>query len=180
MEGGRFATAAEALTRAIEREPKSPDLYYHRANAYRAQERWEEAFADAIRALDRDARNPSYYVLRGAIYRQYFKDVENAERDLTQALELDPTLAAGYQERGILYHQMRLLNDAERDLRQALARRGTPEGVVALAAVLRDKGEYDKASEALRGAIESFPDPSVRKSLKSELERTQAAKEADR
>lgn len=180
MEHGRFATASDALSRAIEREPNAPELYYHRANAYRAQELWEEAFADAIRALDRDARNPSYYVLRGTIYRQYFKDSENAERDLTQALEIDPTMAAAYQERGLLFHQMRLLNDAERDLRQSLGRRGTPEAVIALAAVLRDKGEFDKAAEALRGAIEVFPDPRIRKTLKAELERTTAAKDAEK
>lgn len=180
MEQGRFAAAAESLTKAVELEPNSPELHYHRANAYRAQEKWEEAFSDAIQALDRDARNPMHFVLRGAIYRQYFKDYDNAERDLTQALEIDPTLAAAYEERGQLYHDMRLLNDAERDLRQALGRRGTPEGVLALARVLRDKGEFDKAAEALRGALEIYPDPGVRKTLKAELDRTLAAKEAEK
>jgi tetratricopeptide (TPR) repeat protein len=179
MEAGRYAEASEALTHAIDQEPQASELYYHRANAYRVQEKWEEAFADAIRALDRDPRNPTYFVLRGIIYREYQKDHENAERDFSQALEIDPTLPSAYFERGVLYHDMRLLNDAERDLRQALARHGSPDGVIALASVLRDKGEYDKASEALRGALEIYPTPPVRKRLLVEIERTAQAKEAD-
>jgi tetratricopeptide (TPR) repeat protein len=172
MERGHYATAAEALSKAVVLQPQSAEFYYQRGNAYRAQERWEEAFADAIRALDRDPRNPLHYVLRGIVYRQYQKDPENAERDFTQALELDPGLPEAYLERGILYHNMHLLNDAERDLRQSMSRRATPEGVIALGRVLRDKGEYDKAADAYRRALEVYPDPLVRKTLQDELDRT--------
>jgi tetratricopeptide (TPR) repeat protein len=179
MEAGRYSEAAQALTHAIDCEPQAAELYYHRANAYRVQEKWEEAFADAIRALDRDPRNPAYFVLRGIIYREYQKDHANAERDFSQALEIDPTLASAYFERGVLYHDMRLLNDAERDLRQSLGRHGTADGVIALASVLRDKGEYEKASDALRAALEVYPAAPVRKRLQAEIERTAQAKEAD-
>ncbi len=180
MERGRYASASESLGRALALQPQSADLHYQRANAYRAQERWEEAFADSIAALDRDPRNPLHFVLRGVIYRQYLKDPENAERDFTQALELDPGLPEAFLERGILYHGMRLLNDAERDLRQSLSRHATPEGVVALGRVLRDKGEYDKAADAYRRALEIYSDPVVQKTLKDELERTLQAKDSDR
>ncbi len=180
MERGRYAAAVEALTRAIELQPQAGELYYNRANAYRAQERWEEAFADAIQALDRDPGNPMHYVVRGVIYRQYHKDTTNAQRDFDQALELDPLSPVALLERGILYHEMRLLNDAERDIRQALSRRASPEAVLALGRVLRDKGEYDKAVEAYRRALEIYPDPEVQKALKDELERALQAKESDR
>lgn len=180
MERGRYGAASDALTKAISLQPEAAELYYHRANAYRAQEKWEEAFADSIRALDRDPLNPLHYVVRGVIYRQYYKDTENAERDFSQALELNPHLPGALLERGILYHDMRLLNDAERDLRQSLGRRASPEGVLALGRVLRDKGEYDKAAEAYRRALEVYPDPVVQKALKDELERTLQAKETDR
>ena len=180
MERGRYAAAVEALSRAIELQPQAAELYYNRANAYRAQERWEEAFADSIRALDRDPGNPMHYVVRGVIYRQYHKDTTNAARDFDQALELDPLSPVALLERGILYHDMRLLNDAERDIRQAMSRRASPEGVLALGRVLRDKGEYDKAVEAYRRALEVYPDPEVQKTLKDELERALQAKESDR
>jgi tetratricopeptide (TPR) repeat protein len=180
MERGHYATAAEALTKAVALQPQSAEYYYLRGNAYRAQERWEEAFADAIGALDRDPRNPLHYVLRGVVYRQYQKDLENAERDFTQALELDPGLPEAYLERGILYHGMRLLNDAERDLRQSMSRRATPEGVIELGRVLRDKGEHDKAADAYRRALEIYPDRLVQKTLKEELDRTLQLKEAER
>jgi tetratricopeptide (TPR) repeat protein len=180
MERGRYAAASEALTRAIELQPEAAELYYNRANAYRAQEKWEEAFGDAFRALDRDPRNPLHYVLRGVIYRQYYKDVENAERDFNQALELDSLLPTAYLERGILFHDMRLLNDAERDLRQALAHRASPEGIIALGRVLRDKGEYDKAVDLYRRALDVYPDPVVRKTLQDELQRTLQTKETDK
>ncbi|HXX94547.1 MAG TPA: tetratricopeptide repeat protein [Planctomycetota bacterium] len=180
MERGHYATAASAFTSAIALQPQSAELLYLRGNAYRAQERWEEAFADAIGSLDRDPRSPLTYVLRGVIYRQYQKDPENAERDFTQALELDPGLPEAYLERGILYHGMKLLNDAERDLRQSLSRRATPEAVIALGRVLRDKGQADKAAEAYRKALEVYPDPIVQKTLKDELERVLQSKEPER
>jgi tetratricopeptide (TPR) repeat protein len=180
MEHGRYAAATEALTKAVELQPQAAEPWYHRANAYRAQEKWEEAFSDAIRALDRDPRNPLHYQLRGVIYRQYFKDTENAERDFTQALELDPLSSTAYLERGILYHDMRLLNEAERDVRDSLKQRASPEAILELGRILRDRGEYDKSAEAFRKGLEIFSEPVVQALLKEELGRTLQAKETDK
>lgn len=107
-------------TKAIDLEPNDPWAYFHRADLHRRRGSLDSAFADYTAAIDRDhfkERGLSgAYRRRGLIYlhrRQY----KQAIRDLTQALELNPSDLAAQQARGLAYLRRgdwnRALLDAE-------------------------------------------------------------------
>jgi tetratricopeptide (TPR) repeat protein len=180
LEKRRFATATDFLTRAIELRPGEADLYYHRANAFVALERYPEALDDFRKAVELDPTQAAFLAGRAALTQRVNRDYDQAERDFNRAIELDSHSFAAYYGRGELYHDLKLLRDAERDLRTALSIRAAPEGIRSLGQVLQERGEYDKATELYRKALEVYSDPLVQKALLEDLKRAQKSKERDR
>ncbi len=167
LEARRFARAAEALGRAAALRPSDPDLHYHQGNALLADSRYAEALAAFTRAIELQAR-PEFLAARGIVRHRHLKDPERAEADYARAIELDPLSYTGHFNRGLLRHEMIRYKEAESDLRRALAIQATPEGVRALARVLHDRGDYEKAMDAFARAMGLARDEALKKALEEE------------
>lgn len=180
MERRRFPEAAAEFDQALRWHPKDPELYYHRGNARLAADRGPEALADFDRALDLKPGEASYLAARGLARYRVRQDALAAKADLDLAIQMDKSCYAAWLNRGIIAHERKELDAAERDLRQAGAIHASPEGSIALARVLHDRREYDKALALYRNALAIYKDPEVQKRIQEEAERTRQAKENGR
>jgi tetratricopeptide (TPR) repeat protein len=167
LEARRFERAAAALGRAAALRPADADLHYHHGNALLADSKYAEALAAFTRAVDLDPR-PEILAARGIVRHRHLKDPEGAEADFTRTIELDPLSYTAYFNRGLLRHEMIRYREAESDLRRALAIQGTPEGIRALARLLHDRGDHEKAMDAFQRALGMARDEALRKALEEE------------
>lgn len=175
MERRLFAEAAVELDRAIEVQPGEAGLYYHRGNARLAAGRGEEALSDYAKAVELNPGEATYVAARGLALHRVRADVERARANYDEALRMDQSCHTALYNRGVLNHEAKLLESAEKDLRQALLIRASPEGCLALGRVLHDRGEYAKALQLYDQAIEVYKDPEIQKALQDE--RARSAKE---
>jgi tetratricopeptide (TPR) repeat protein len=171
MELRRFAEAARSYDRAVELEPGRADLHYHRANAHLAEGRPAEAVSDYTRALELDPMQASYFAARGAAYHRSLHDTVKAREDFARAIDRDPGCRAAWADSGVLFHDLGLLDEAERRLRKALEIAATPDTLRALGLLLLDKGDRDRAADALRKAMGICRDEALRKAIEGDLER---------
>jgi tetratricopeptide (TPR) repeat protein len=88
---GDYEETISLLTKAIQLDPDSGEIYHNRGMAYCNLQRWSEALADFNRAIAL-APHPSSYEQRGIVYYQ-MGDRESARKDLEQALRMDPRRA---------------------------------------------------------------------------------------
>jgi tetratricopeptide (TPR) repeat protein len=173
MERRQFAEAAAELDKAIDVQPPEAMLHYHRGNARLAAGRGEEALSDYAKAIELDPAEAIYVAARGLALHRVRADVERARANYDEALRMDKNCHAALYNRGLLNHELKLLEAAEKDLRLALTIRASPEGCLALGRVLHDRGEKEKALALLKGALEMYKDPEIRKTLQNEIERIQ-------
>jgi tetratricopeptide (TPR) repeat protein len=178
MERRRFDEAVKELDQAIPVHPKDAELYYHRATAKLAGGHPDRALADYDKAVQLAPREAPYLAGRGLARYRATKDVEGAGADFEAALKADATSYAAWFNRGMLAHEQKQLEAAERDLRRALSIHASPEGTIALGRVLHDRGSYDKALEFYRQALELYRGPDQQKAFREEIDRTRRAKEA--
>jgi len=178
MERRRFGDAVKELDQAIPVHPGDAELYYHRATAKLAGGHPAEALADYDKAVRLAPREAPYLAGRGLARYRATKDVEGAQADFEAALKADATSYAAWFNRGMLAHEQKQLEAAERDLRRALSIHTSPEGSIALGRVLHDRGSYDTALEFYRQALELYKSPELQKTFREEIDRTRRAKEA--
>lgn len=144
-------------TKAITLAPTDPWAYFYRADLHRRRNHLVRAFEDYTAAIDRD---PTHLRGLAGAYRGrgmlslHWRNYEQAIRDLTRALELDPADTAALRARGTAYLHRgdwnKSLTDADGLLRQhaddnaAYKLRG--QAYLAL-------GEYRRADEDLTRAV---------------------------
>jgi tetratricopeptide (TPR) repeat protein len=177
MERLRFDDAVAELNQAIPVHPKEAELYYHRATAQLAGGHADQALADYDTAVNLDPKQAPYLAGRGLAKYRASKDVDGAKADFEAALKIDATSYAAWFNRGVLAHERKQFEAAERDLRRALSIHTSPEGTIALGSVLRDRGSYDTALELYRQALEIYKSDDLQKSFRAEIDRTRRAKE---
>ncbi len=178
MEALRFDAAVASLDQAIPVHPRDAELYYHRATAQLAGGHADKALADYDQAVKLAPKEAPYLAGRGLAKYRASKDVEGAKADFEAALRVDATSYAAWFNRGMLAHEQKQLETAERDLRRALSIHTSPEGTIALGRVLVDRGSYDTALELYRQALEIYKGADLQKALREEIDRTRRAKEA--
>lgn len=178
MEQRRFDEAAGELDRAIPVRPRDPELYYHRGTALLAAARPERALADFEKAVELGPKEAPYLAARGLAKYRAGEGAEAARADFEAALTLDPGCYSGWFNRGVVSHERRELDQAEKELRRAVSIRATPEGSIALGRVLVDREQFDTALDLYRRALEIYRAPTAQKALTEEAERTRRAKEA--
>ncbi|MBV8881370.1 MAG: tetratricopeptide repeat protein, partial [Planctomycetaceae bacterium] len=178
MERRLFEEAAKELDRAIPVHPTEAELYYNRGTALLAAGRAEAALTDFEKALDLAPKEAAYLAARGLAKYRAGRDAASAGADFEAAITADPNCYSGWFNRGIVAHERKELEQAEKDLRRATAIRATPEGSIALGHVLHDRGDYDRAIDLYRQALEIYRGPESQRVLREELERTRRAKEA--
>lgn len=86
---GAVSGRVQDLTLEIRGKPKSPSLYYQRAEAYLDENMLMLALDDVNRALSIDSTEAEYHALKGDIF-YLNKDAESAVASYNRALELDP------------------------------------------------------------------------------------------
>lgn len=116
---GEYAESAKLGYQVIEKLPKDREAADYLAYDLLFLNRIDDAMNivdrfEPVLPKDRDLFLISGYV--NARHGQY----EAAVRDFSHALEIDPTMAVGYMNRGYVYNDMRLATKAEADFRKAL------------------------------------------------------------
>ncbi|MGV1014071.1 MAG: tetratricopeptide repeat protein [Methyloceanibacter sp.] len=117
----RYHAAVRDLNRAIILDAKYLAALQNRAAANLAIGNYREAADDATLALDLqgEQQSPDLLLLRGRAYIGD-KKLNQALVDLNKAIELSPTLAEAYIERGIVLMQSRRFDDAIADFTYAV------------------------------------------------------------
>lgn len=172
IEAGRSAEALADLNLALERTPRQPALLHGRGRAHRANGDLNAAIADYTALITGEKSQLGEWFRDRAEARQAAGDAAGAEADraqarfaarlqfalvmgnpnrrgalpqLTQAIELDPTLAEAYLERGLIHQRFDRPELARADFTRALELRpGYPEAIAAQA----DGGRRPLASPA--------------------------------
>ncbi len=175
MERRRFDEAGLCLDRALALDPGNPELAYHRGNMRLATGRGAEALADFEQAVRLEPRRASYVAARGLARHRVRADLEGALRDYDEAIRLDADCFAAWYNRGLLARERGDLVSAERDLRRAVGLRAQPEGNLALARVLIDRGAPKLAIPLCEQAIALYADEEVRGLFRVELDRARRA-----
>ncbi len=121
--GGKDEAAIEDYSKAIELNPKFVNAYMTRAVLYLLANKGKEAIADYTKVIELKPDGESYYV-RGTAYLE-IGEYAKAVPDLTRSIELDPTYYWSYMQRAKAYRQLKKLDLAQADERQA-ARIGPP------------------------------------------------------
>jgi tetratricopeptide (TPR) repeat protein len=114
--------ALKDLSMAIELDPTYAEAYYTRAMVYRSRKEFGKAIPDLDKYIALNPGNDQYladgYLNRGIAYVSSGK-LEQAEKDMTKAIELSPSYVDAYKARAILYRQMKKENLAAADERKA-------------------------------------------------------------
>ena len=116
---GKYAESADLGYQVIEKLPKDREAVDYLAYDLLFLKRSDEAMkiVDQFQPVlegDRDL-----YLIAGHVHADR-NEYQAAVDDFTRALEIDPTMAVGYMNRGYVYNNMRLATKAERDFRKAL------------------------------------------------------------
>jgi tetratricopeptide (TPR) repeat protein len=110
-------------TKAIEQAPNDPRAYSYRADLHRLRNRLDHALADYTAAIDRDRTEDrglaGAYRGRGMLF-LHQHNYRRAIRDLTQALDRDPTDTAAQRARGMAYLRRGDLNEALLDAEEVI------------------------------------------------------------
>ncbi len=86
---GRYAAAAKAYTKALNKDPGDANVYMYRGLVYTMLGKWERGIADLTTALKIKPDSALFYTIRG-IMRFDHGDFEKAVEDAEQATRLDP------------------------------------------------------------------------------------------
>ena len=92
---GDYDTALAEFTKALQADPKDPEIYNNRGSMYTFKGQYDQAIADFNQALKLNPRYANAYYNRGVAY--YNKSLyDKAIGDFTKCIELDPKLADAY------------------------------------------------------------------------------------
>ncbi len=162
------AQAKKILEEAVALDPEYPRLYMGLAFShlgdvwYGTTESPEQSLAQAFelaqKAISLDDSNASAHSMLGLVYmmkRQYDKAIAECER----ALSLDPNSAENIARLGTILNYAGRAEEAIRYLQNAIRLNPLPPALyfVQLAVAYRDSGQYEKAIEASKKALQREP-----------------------
>ncbi|MDQ7027247.1 MAG: tetratricopeptide repeat protein [Anaerolineae bacterium] len=123
---GAYDKAMDDFNEALRHNPYLADAYNERGNLLRMQAAYEEAIQDYDAAVTIDSAHYAVYYNRALAYEKIGQYVK-AESDLTQAIELNPSIAPSYEMRGQLRAMMQNYDGAIADLKRYLRMGGGHE-----------------------------------------------------
>ena len=100
---GRNAEALECFNNVIEMHPEHGVAYLFRSQFYFVKYKLDLAMQDIDMAIQLKGTCPQNYFHKGEIYRK-LKNCEEAIKEYTKAIELDPSYYEALVERGYLYN----------------------------------------------------------------------------
>lgn len=114
----KYKQAIEDLSYIIKIQGEDPVILANRAISYYKNGEYENAIID-LTAYLQHGDDDKKYRLRALIYR-ILGSFDDAEKDLTKLIEIDPTNASYYSTRGMLKLCKKNYNDALKDFNQGL------------------------------------------------------------
>jgi tetratricopeptide (TPR) repeat protein len=148
--------ATVQVKKALSFEPHSAEAHAAQGEVYEAQGLGDKAIAEYKQASDLAPDDWRWPMSLGvAEYRQ--GNVQQAIAQLQHAVELDSNNAEAFYDLSIAHRQSGELEQARKDLDQALKLDPTAKNYAALGALLLFQGQFEKAAEMERKAIELDP-----------------------
>lgn len=117
---GNYGASAELGYRALKQLPGDREVVDYLAYDLLFLERYDEASAVVSRYRPKLTNDRDLPLIAGYIHTHY-NEYNQAVRDFTQALQIDPDMATGYMNRGYVYNDLRMAAQAEKDFRKALS-----------------------------------------------------------
>jgi tetratricopeptide (TPR) repeat protein len=115
---GRAAQALADLTRKIELNPGSADIFTGRGTVYLTMKLYDRALDDFTSAIELNPNSPEKFTDRGSAFMAMNRNDE-AIADFSRAIELDPNYARAIAKRGELYLISQSFSKGIADLRRA-------------------------------------------------------------
>jgi len=116
---GKYTTASGCYTSAHDLLPDNIDFLMNRANAYRKQERYQDAYLDIEHALSIQAEDAELLNLKGLILLDLYER-KKAIETFSLALEKDPEAGRIWHNRGNAYYWMLRDDEAISDYTKAI------------------------------------------------------------
>ena len=140
-----FDPAIREYTRAIQRSPNRAGLYVSRAVVYMNLGEMLSAQVDINSALNLDEHNYIAWTLRGEL-QALGKSYQAALASFNQAIQIHPTWATAYLDRGGVYQEMGNLPKALEDMDQGIEiGHGSPVGNILRSILRYQMGDLDGA-----------------------------------
>ncbi|MGI5271666.1 tetratricopeptide repeat protein [Nonomuraea sp. CA-218870] len=153
----RYALAAEAFTEAIEHEPMSPEIYFERANNWRAAGDHLRAVRDYQLAAAAGPAFPQISFNAALSYAAMGRDVEAVE-EYGRALELDPGYVNALLNRANLHHAQGRFGEARQDVERGLELSpGHPDLLCTLGLLALQDRDHRAALAAFTAALAARP-----------------------
>lgn len=119
MKTGKYGSATEFFTKAIEIDPKMKDAYLFRGLSYRQQRNFKKALDDYNKLLDIDPNYAKAYNNRGVVYWRQ-KDYTKALSDYNKTIKLKPKDYIAYNNRAVIFYEMGRHEEAIKDYDNAI------------------------------------------------------------
>lgn len=161
----KAGTLIESASEVYSAEPFSTELHLLRARTFKAQNKPEKAVAVIESLIASKPGEEQYYLIAGEYYHDAGR-LDDAERVLRKAIELNPDNAEAYNALGYFFAEANVkLDEALRLVSKALEMNpGAGHILDSLGWVHYQRAEFDKAVEALETAVAKLkdaPDPLV-------------------
>jgi tetratricopeptide (TPR) repeat protein len=154
IDEGDFEQAIFFLEQVVETHPDWIDAHYFLGKAQRNLDRIGSAISSQDKALNQDPEFAPALLERGRALLS--RDEDDAQRDLEEAVNIDPGFTEAYEELGKFYYDRRLWQRLETRMEEALeAGTSSPEILLMLSEA---KLNLSKVEEGLTYAIEGSAD----------------------
>jgi eukaryotic-like serine/threonine-protein kinase len=154
---GKFDVGMQELQKAVELDPRSADAHGMLANAYRKQDRTEDARKEFQQAMDLDDENWRWPYLMGAMQIDT-GDFKGAESSLKTAQEKTPENARVLYNLGIVYLKEARLDEAQKVLEKSVKLDARADPIMALGQVFYRQNDFTNAIATYKRATIVAPD----------------------
>lgn len=152
-----YARAGNEFKRAISLDPTNAQSYNYLANAYLAQNKYDEAIKTYKSSLALDPTQDSVHTNLGNIYLQQ-KKYNLAEKEFKEAARLNPTDTVAPYTLGQLYLNTDRLSEAEAQFKKvAKMAPNDPNPYYSLGVTYNKEGKYAEAVKELTKAVKIRP-----------------------
>ncbi|HUB51033.1 MAG TPA: protein kinase [Terracidiphilus sp.] len=153
---GHTALAMTQAQKAVELDPRSAEAYGAEAEVYSAEGRDADAIGAVQKAIDLAPDDWRWPVLLGTYY---YNDgrLEEAAAQYQNAVNISSDNALAHRDLGLAEMQLDRLPDAEKNLELSVGLQPTFPGYSDLAEIYKARGNYQKAIETSRKALDLNP-----------------------
>jgi len=169
MQAGDLAGADQILQKALGNDPTDPQLHFELANLYPLRHDETKKVSEKKRKRKKEARGD-------------IRLLEQAARELEQAVMLQPNFIAAHYNLGVVYKRQGRYVEARNEFREVL--KIDPSQISAhmqIGAVYEEQGFFDAAEDSYRKALESRYDDSIHGAIEDlDIARREAHERAQR